>query len=276
MDSLPSRVTVEPDKASPARVYDWFLGGSHNFAVDREVAARVVEMMPEVPDMARANRHFLRRAVVAAARDGVDQFIDLGSGIPTVGNVHEVAREVHAGAVAGAEQGATARVLYVDLDPVAVAHSRSIIGDDPDCYVLQADLLDAPAVLADKGVRELIDLSRPVCILMVAVGHFVQDTAAFAAAVAAYRDAVPAGSYLVMSHGSSERQNDVTDEVVEMYNRRAAATQGRDRKEMQQLLEGWEPIEPGLVEIQDWRPEPDATAPAPSRFSIWGVVAVKP
>src|SRR3954453_6669381 len=111
MDRLPSRVTVEPDRASPARVYDWFLGGSHNFAVDREVAAGVVRLMPEILDMARANRRFLRRAVVIAAEHGVDQFLDLGSGIPTVGNVHEVAREIQP----------AAKVVYVDVDPVAVA-----------------------------------------------------------------------------------------------------------------------------------------------------------
>jgi SAM-dependent methyltransferase len=266
MDSLPSRVTVEPDKASPARVYDWFLGGSHNFAVDREVAARTVELMPEVPDMARANRHFLRRAVLAAAQAGIDQFLDLGSGIPTVGNVHEVAREVHP----------AARVAYVDLDPVAVEHSRAILGDDPDSYVLQGDLLDPASVLADEGVRALLDLRRPVCVLMVAVGHFVADTDAFAAAIAAYRDAVASGSELVMSHGSSERRTAETDEVVEIYHRRAASTRGRDRAEMARLLEGWQPVEPGLTEIQAWRPEPDAAEPPFSRFSIWGVVAVKP
>jgi hypothetical protein len=265
MDSLPSRVTVEPDKASPARVYDWFLGGSHNFAVDREVAAKAVELLPEVPDMARANRHFLRRAVVAAARDGIDQFLDLGSGIPTVGNVHEVAREARPGA----------KVVYVDVDPVAVAHSRSILGDDPDSLVLQASLLEPATVLDDERVRGLIDFDRPLCVLMVAVGHFIADTDAFAAAIAAYREAAVPGSYFVMSHGSSEHQDDATDEVIELYSRRATATMGRDRKEMQHLLDGWEPIEPGLTEVQLWRPEPDTPEPTKSRFSIWGVVAVK-
>jgi hypothetical protein len=216
--------------------------------------------------MARANRHFLRRATIAAATAGIDQFLDLGSGIPTVGNVHEVAREIIP----------SAKVIYVDMDPVAVEHSRSILGDDPDSYVLQANLLDTAAILADEGVRRVIDFTRPTCVMMVSVGHFIQDSDAFTAAIASYRDAVPSGSYFVMSHGSSERQTDATDEVVEMYRRRATTTTGRDRKEMHQLLDGWEPIEPGLTDIQDWRPEPDSPDRPDSQFSIWAVVAAKP
>src|SRR5690349_2574284 len=146
------RVTVEPEQASPARIYDWLLGGSHNFAIDREVGAKAMALMPQVPLIARSNRHFLRRAVTAVAELGVDQYLDLGSGIPTVGNVHEVARE----------HQPDAKVVYVDLEPVAVEHSRAILERDPNSHVVHADLLDARRVLNDPGVRELLDFDRPV------------------------------------------------------------------------------------------------------------------
>jgi hypothetical protein len=261
---LPNRVTVEPDQASPARVYDWILGGSHNFAVDREVAARAVELVPEIPEMARANRHFLRRAVVAVADLGVDQFLDLGSGIPTVGNVHQVAREVNPGA----------RVVYVDQDSVAVAHSKSILGDDPDSYVLQGNLLDVGAVLGDDGVRALLDLSRPVCLLMVAVGHFIADDAALGGAIAAYRDALPSGSYIVVSHGSKEKPSDEAEKIRALYARGGTSTASRNATEIAALLEGWEPIEPGIVYAQDWRPA-DRETTGSTRYNVLTVVARK-
>jgi hypothetical protein len=262
---LPSRVTVEPDQASPARVYDWFLGGSHNFAVDREVAERAVQLMPAIPEMARANRHFLRRAVVAVAGFGVDQFLDLGSGIPTVGNVHEVAREVNP----------AVRVAYVDVDPVAVEHSKAILGDDPDSYVLRANLLDAAGVLADDGLRALLDLSRPVCLLMVAVGHFIADDAALGGAIALYRDAVPSGSYIVVSHGSEEKPSDHSEKIRALYARGGTSTVSRNADEITALIEGWEPIEPGIVYAQDWRPI-DHEITGSTTYSVLTVVARKP
>jgi hypothetical protein len=262
---LPNRVTVEPDQASPARVYDWFLGGSHNFAIDREVAQRALQLAPEIPEIARANRHFLRRAVVAVAELGVDQFLDLGSGIPTVGNVHEVARMVNP----------AARVAYIDIDTVAVEHSRSILGDDPNSYVLRANLLEPPAVLGDEGVRGLLDLSRPVCLLMVAVGHFIADSAALGKAVAAYRDALPAGSYFVLSHGTQAKPTDEGVKIQAMYARGGMATVSRSPDEIAALLTGWEPIEPGIVYAQDWRPA-DEEITGSTKFSLLAVVARKP
>jgi S-adenosyl methyltransferase len=262
---LPSRVTVEPDKASPARVYDWFLGGSHNFAVDREVAEQAVALIPEIPEIARANRHFLRRAVLAVVELGVDQFLDLGSGIPTVGNVHEVAREVNP----------DARVVYVDLDPVAVAQSKQILGDDPKSYVLQADLLDGAGVVGDEGVKGLLDLSRPVCLLMVAVGHFIADDTALGGAIAAYRELLPSGSYIVMSHGTQAKPTAESEKIQQMYARGGTATVSRTADELAALLTGWEPIEPGIVYANDWRPA-DAEAAGSTMYNVLAVVARKP
>ncbi len=156
---------IDPDRPSPARVYDCYLGGTHNFAADRTVAAQAIAAMPQLPEIMRANRAFLRRAVRAVAAEGVDQFLDLGSGIPTEGTVHEVARQVRPGA----------RVVYVDVDPVAVIHSRSILRGDPQNGIVQADLLDADEVLANPVVTGLLDLSRPVCLLLVAVLHFLHQ-----------------------------------------------------------------------------------------------------
>src|SRR5262249_5805524 len=127
---------IDPDRPSPARLYDCFLGGTHNFAADREVAGQAIAAMPQLPEIMRANRAFLRRAVRTVARIGVDQFLDLGSGIPTTGTVHEAARQVRP----------DARVVYVDVDPVAVIHSRSIVAGDPDSAVLEANLLDAERI----------------------------------------------------------------------------------------------------------------------------------
>jgi hypothetical protein len=268
MEGLPvrTRVTVDAERPSPARVYDWLLGGSHNFAVDRELAARAVSIMPQIPRVARANRHFLRRAVATVADLGVDQFLDLGSGIPTVGNVHEVAREAQP----------EARVVYVDVDPVAVAHSRAIIGDDPHSHVVQADLLDARDVLDDPGVLGLLDLTRPVCVLLVSVGHFIVDTFRLTMALTAYRDAVPSGSYLVMSHGTCEAGPGPITDIAELYIRSGTHVVGRDRAQLSPLLHGWEPIEPGLVYTPEWRPAPDEPPADPSEHALLAVVARKP
>src|SRR3989440_7729122 len=127
---------IDPDRPSPARVYDCYLGGTHNFAADRAVAAQAIAAMPQLPEIMRANRAFMRRAVRMVAGEGVDQFLDLGAGIPTEGNVHEIARQVRP----------DARVVYVDVDPVAVIHSRSILAGDPNTVVVQANLLDADRV----------------------------------------------------------------------------------------------------------------------------------
>ena len=268
MEGMPlqTRVAVDPERPSPARVYDWLLGGSHNFAIDREIAARAVSIMPQIPCIARANRHFLRRAVATVAELGVEQFLDLGSGIPTVGNVHEVAREVLP----------AAKVVYVDIDPVAVEHSRAILGDDPHSHVVQADLLDARAVLGDPGLPGLLDFTRPVCVLLVGVGHFITDTFRLTTALTVYRDAVPPGSYFVMSHGTSEAQPDQGADLTELYARAGTELVSRDRAQLSLLLRGWEPIEPGLVYTPEWRPTGDEAVPDPSEYSILAVVARKP
>jgi hypothetical protein len=261
---LPPGVVIDPDQPSPARIYDRFLGGTHNFPCDRAVADRATDLMPMIPAIARANRQFLRRAVTAVAELGVDQFLDLGSGIPTEGNVHEVAREVNP----------DARVVYVDIDPVAVEHSRAILGDDPRSLVLRADLLDTRRILGDRGVRQLLDFARPVCVLLVACGHFILDTLRLSRAIVGYRTAVPSGSYLAMSHVTSEARPAKQKELLALFANSGTPVIDRDRVQLSGLLHGWEPIPPGLVFTPEWRP--DTSVDAPSDYHTLAVAARKP
>src|SRR3712207_4400993 len=163
----PSWVPAEVDLSRPsaARVYDYYLGGSHNLEIDRRMAREAISLWPELPTIMQANRAFLRRAVRYLAERGITQFLNIGSGIPTVGNVHEAAQQAHAGA----------RVVYVDSDPVAVAHSRAILAGDERTAVVHADLREPETILDDPTVRTTLDLDQPVAVLMVAVLHFVSD-----------------------------------------------------------------------------------------------------
>jgi hypothetical protein len=183
---------VDWRKPSPARVYDAQLGGAHNFEVDREVARQVAKVMPELPALLRANRSFLRRSVRFLIEAGITQFLDLGSGIPTVGNVHEVAQAIDP----------ACRVAYVDIDRVAVAHGRRLLAGNPNAVARRGDLRLPETVLADPAVRATLDFGRPVAMLMVAVLHFVADADRPAEIVRRLlAEAVP-GSYLVLSHGT--------------------------------------------------------------------------
>ncbi len=255
---------VAIDQPSVARIWDWFLGGSHNFAIDREVARKTLELMPEGPQMARLSRAFLRRAVEHCVRAGITQFIDLGSGIPTVGNVHEVARQATSGA----------RVAYVDIDPVAVAHTRQILAGDKQTTAVQADLRDPARVLASPELRGLLDFDQPIALLMVMVLHFVSDSDDPRGILAAYRDALAPGSALVIAHGSRETEGMPTSHLQtarKMYEREVGSVSLRTRDEVQALFEGFELVEPGVVWVPEWHPEPgqasadaavaDATSP---------------
>src|SRR5690242_6751281 len=187
---------VDPGKASVARIYDAMLGGVHNFAIDREALAAFTAIDPQVRSLARANRAFLRRAVRFLVDAGVRQFLDIGSGIPTVGNVHQVARDATP----------DARVVYVDVDPVAVTHSRAILGDDPQTAVLAADLRDPERILDGARVTGLFDFDKPIAVLVLGVLHFIPDTDDPAGITARLRDVVSAGSYLAISHVTHEDQ----------------------------------------------------------------------
>ncbi|MFD0922349.1 SAM-dependent methyltransferase [Saccharopolyspora rosea] len=262
------RGDVDLESPNAARMYDYYLGGKAHLSVDQEAAERQLAVIPSTREWARANRSFLRRAVRYLAGQGIDQFLDLGSGIPTVGNVHEVAHELNP----------RARVAYVDFEPVAVAHARYLLGDDPRVTVTQADIRDPQQVLAAPGVAGLLDFTRPVGVLAVAILHFVADSDDPAGVVAGYRDACVPGSHLAVSHLSRVT---FTDEQLAhghaIYSRTSTPGTLRSREEIAALLTGYQLVDPGLVLLPQWRPEePVDDALAASTNSYAGVGALLP
>ncbi len=245
------------DKPNAARVYDYYLGGSHNFAVDREMARKAMELWPELPMIMRANRAFLRRSVQYIAEQGVTRFLDIGSGIPTFGAVHEIAREVDA----------DARVVYVDRDPVAVAHSRLLLKDDPLSAVVQADLRDTDDLLAQPAVAELLAPGEPVAVLMVAVLHFITDDEDPEGIVRRLYQAVPPASYLALSHAGLEGRPDQAGPHQDLYARTPTPLTMRTRDRITGLFNGFELVEPGVVYFSEWHPDsPAAVEPQPERM----------
>lgn len=255
--------SIDLERPSAARIYDYCLGGWHNFAADRATAEQTIRLMPELPRVMRSNRSFLRRAVQFCLGAGVRQFLDLGSGIPTVGNVHEVAQRVDP----------RARVVYVDVDPVAVAHSQAILADTAGAAAILADLRDPERILADEQLRGLLDLDRPVAVLMVAVLHFVPDSDDPAGIVARYRSATAPGSYLALSHATFEGDPDRFASAKDQYERAVTPVTLRSRDEIAALFAGFDLVEPGLVRTPLWRPEsPDDVDDDPERgFNLAGV-----
>lgn len=237
---------IDHHRPSAARIYDCYLGGSHNFAADREVAERIVQLVPEVPRIARANRSFLRRAVVHLLHAGIRQFLDLGSGIPTAGNVHEITQRVDP----------AARVVYVDIDPVAVAHGRGILAGNDRVAMVQADLRAPQAVWSDPAVRDVLDRTEPIAILMVAVLHFLSDAERPAEVIAGYRDAVVRGSYLAISHiHRVDAPAPVRAETLGLYARAGMPLTPRTEAELSAFFAGFDLVEPGLVALPEWRPD---------------------
>ncbi len=233
------------DRPNAARVYDYFLGGSHNLAADRKLAAQVLSAIPDAALVAQANRAFLRRAVLYCVEAGIRQFLDLGSGIPTVGNVHEVAQRA----------AADSRVVYVDIEPVAVAHSRAILAGNDRVAVLQADVGDTERILGDPGLQRLLDLGQPVAVLMVAVLPFVSDAVDPWGIVARFRDAVSRGSYLVLSHGTADARPEDVAMLTERYRSTSTPVTMRSRHQVERFFTGFELVDPGLVFVQQWRPD---------------------
>ncbi|SHI53576.1 SAM-dependent methyltransferase [Streptomyces sp. 3214.6] len=243
--------SIDISVPSVSRIYDYYLGGSYNFEVDREAARRAMEFMPGLPKISQANRAFMRRAVRYAVGEGITQFLDVGSGIPTFGNVHEVAQAASPGA----------RVVYVDHDPVAVAHSEAVLADNADADVVAADLRKPQEILGSPQVEQLIDLERPVALLLVALLHFVEDADDPYAAVAEFGAALAPGSLLVLTHASYEGiplPPERAEGAVDVYKDIRNPLVMRSRAEIERFFEGYDMVEPGLVPMPHWRPD---TAP---------------
>lgn len=262
----------DPDTPNAARLYDYYLGGAHNFAADRAKANEVINLWPNVVPVAQRNRAFLRRVVQHALAAGITQFLDLGSGVPTVGNVHEIA---HA-------RDPDARVVYCDYEPVAYTHSQLLLerrklGDRVG--VAFRDMRDPAAVLDDPAVSRLLDRNEPVCVLMVAVLHFVSPADDPAGIVATYRSSLPSGSWFAASHIASDAAPAEQREQVTRFAKAYASTSNplhiREKGEFTALFDGFELLAPGVSFLPDWRPdhpEDPADDPTGARNLAWCAV----
>ncbi|WP_173134772.1 SAM-dependent methyltransferase [Kibdelosporangium persicum] len=237
--------SVDDRLPSAARVYDFLLGGGHNFAVDRMVGEKVLAVQPDGRLIAASNRAFMGRAVRYMIGQGITQFLDLGSGIPTVGNVHEVAQKVNP----------DARVVYVDYDEVAVSHSELMLGANDNATIVRADLCVPDEVLAAPELRRLLDFDRPLGLLMVAVFHFVADERNPSAIIARYREHLAPGSLFALSHLTADHAPDQMAGVVEAMKNSRDPMYFRPYDEVAALFDGFDLVEPGVVSAPKWHPE---------------------
>ncbi|WP_420713897.1 SAM-dependent methyltransferase [Streptomyces sp. NRRL WC-3742] len=259
---------LRPDVPHPARMYDYYLGGKDNFPADRAAAEKALAANPEFRSTARANRGFLTRAVGFVAGLGLDQFLDIGTGIPTAGNTHQIARSVIP----------TARVVYVDNDPIVLSHARALMaGAGPGrSTVLQADLREPAALLKAVRAERVLDFERPVALVLAAVLHFLREEDEPYRALATLLEALPSGSHVVLSHGTADFiPASVRDRVTGVYDRATAPLVGRSREEVRAFFDGLELLEPGVVTVPLWRPDAPP-APGAERVSMYGAVARKP
>ena len=246
-----------------ARMYDYALGGKDNFAADREAVEKLFSFSPENKYVPRANRRFLGRAVRFAAARDISQFLDLGTGLPSQGHVHEVVAEINPGA----------RVVYVDYDPVVVNHARALLVDSHSVSAVQADVRDPEGILAHPGVTGLIDFSRPVAVLFVAVLHGIPDRDDPAGIVRAFAGCMAPGSYLILSHLTSEGHPPaLVAQKEEIFARSNAPVSYRSRAEILRMFNGFNLVEPGLTAVTQWRgDELDRKLDAAGQWWLGGV-----
>jgi len=230
-----------------ARVYDYFLGGTDNFPADREAAARILKGNPGMRDTCREQREFLRRAVRHVTSLGIRQFIDIGTGLPTAENTHEVAQAI----------APETRVAYIDNDPIVMAHARVLMADRHHgrTVFIHADARDPEVLLADPALVDLIDFEEPVAVLLVGLLHFLLDHEQPGAIIKALLDAVPSGSYLVISHGTADFAPDIGKATQAAYQSSSMPCRVRTSDEVMELISGVELVDPGLVLLAEWHPE---------------------
>jgi hypothetical protein len=261
---------VNTDVPNVARIYDYFLGGTDNFAADRAAAAEISRLAPEVVQRVRENREFLGRAVRFLSALGIRQYLDIGTGLPTRESVHQVAKRLVP----------DARVAYVDYDPVVVGHATSLLEADPDAIVIEADMREPEVILRRVTERGFLDFAQPVAILMFAVLHFIPDTTAAAQIVATLRERLAAGSYLVITHATAGNMS--AESIAKATQTYAASSAGsitlRSRAEIEAFFDELELTAPGVVPAAHWRPEsdPGATPPAIYGPTFLGGLARKP
>jgi hypothetical protein len=259
------RETFRPDIPSPARIYDCLLGGKDNYPADRAVAEWVIARLPNVRLAVQWHRAFLRRVVRYLVADaGIRQIIDVGAGLPAVGNTHEIARQACP----------QARVVYVDHDPVVLAHARNMLHNVPGTAVIDQDLTEPEQVLADPALRELIDFGQPAALLFLSILHFVADDDDPAGLIARLLAGFPAGSHVAISHATPDTVPEVRD-VERVFKEATEQAHVRSRAAITKLVAGLEIIEPGLVWPPEWRPDPSETVPANAAESYYCVVVAR-
>jgi S-adenosyl methyltransferase len=260
------RPGLDTQHAHPARVYNYWLGGKDNFTADREAAEQAIAANPGIVTDVRANRAFLIRAVrCLAAERGIRQFLDIGTGLPTADNTHEVAQAVTP----------AARIVYVDNDPVVLSHAQALLTSTPEGATdyLEADLRHVPAIL--RAAQRTLDFGEPVALMLLIVLHLIPDADDPYGIVAALLEALPSGSYLVLSHPASDIRAAQMAEMTSRVNERMSGPKAtmRDRAAVTRFFDGLELLEPGVVQPQQWRPEPGA--PRPEQVTAWCGVARK-
>jgi S-adenosyl methyltransferase len=261
---LPSE--IDTSRPHPARLYDYFLGGKDHYVVDREAAEAVLATTPEVRDMARENRAFGQRAVrYLVGEAGLRQLIDIGTGIPTAGNVHEIAHQIDPGV----------RVVYADNDPIVHVHASALLTGSGNTSIVLADLREPELIFGHPAVTELIDFSQPVGLLLVAILHFITDSENPAGIVERLRDALPPGSYLALSHGTADfHPSAAVSQAKKIYDRATAPLVLRGYGQIAGLFEGFELVEPGLVQVPLWRPDHESACDV-GKIGIYGGVGRK-
>jgi len=265
-EQLPSEVDINVPQS--ARVYDYLLGGKDNFPADRAVGDQIIERVPTIPTQVREQRAFLVRTVrCLTAEAGIRQFLDIGTGIPTAGNVHDVAQAI----------APESRVLYVDNDPVVLAHSRALLQRTPEgrlAFIL-ADLRDPEAILADPTLARTLDLTRPVGLVLIGITHHLRDADDPRRIVQTLMDALASGSYLVLSQITGDFDPEAMREVAAVVEQDGIPYVVRSKAETERFFKGLELVEPGLVPIAAWRPDP-GTEQDPRSVYAYGGVARKP
>ncbi|WP_327708963.1 SAM-dependent methyltransferase [Streptomyces sp. NBC_00464] len=258
-DAAELRKRIDTTKAHPARVYDVFLGGKDNYPADREAAAMALSANPRGYLTVRHNRDFMRRAVTLAAKDGIRQFLDVGTGLPTQQNVHQIAQSI----------APDSRVLYVDNDPVVLVHAQALLTSGPEgrTEYIEADLRDPARIL--EAARRTLDLDRPVALVLAAVLHFIEDEAAYPI-VEQLLDALAPGSFLVLSNVSSDLNPEQVGQVTKAFKERGFAMVRRSHAQVERFVtdNGLEMLDPGVVPVHRWRPEqvvdlPESADPDP-------------
>jgi hypothetical protein len=260
---------IDTSTAHPARRYNYLLGGKDNFQADRESGDELARLNPAIKIAAMENRAFLQRAVGFLAEQGIRQFIDIGTGLPTADNTHEVAQRI----------APESRIVYVDNDPLVLVHARALLTSTPQgrTAYIEADLREPGKILADPALRDTIDLNRPVGLVLVSVLPFVPGDDVAGPIVRELLDALPSGSYLVLSHATFDTLDpQVAAQYWEMFHAGKSDIWPRTETEFRALFDGLDLVPPGVVQVHRWRPEPGAAERADSQINNWAAVARKP